>query len=200
MPNHRGRYPRPYLEIEYERQALTQEDVCCRYVPVVVRLCNVPEGVMLTVLFERVRKKDQDGRDLNDYEVHPHDIWKQRVRKDFPGYHEYHLQLLARPHREETGLIHIKIESPSYSLLTEACYRLDSREAEPVCSDMHDGSFRGVRLVPFLRTPEARDALLGQYPASAPREGHPDPQLAALGTAQAPADASSLRNWWLVEH
>lgn len=202
MPNgnRRGPYPRPYLEIEYDRRALTQENACCRYVPVVVRLCNVPDGVMLHMLFARVRKKDEGGSYLDDYEVNPHEIWKQQVRKDFPGYHEYHLHLLARPHSEETGSIHVKIESSSYSLLTEAIYRFDSRESEPVCSNMHERSFRGVRLVPFLRTPEARDALLGQYPVSMPSEDDPLPQLAVPVATQTPVDAISLKNWWLVKH
>lgn len=199
MPNHRGRYLRPFLEIEYDRQALTRENTCCRYVPVVVRLCNLPEGVHLHVLFERVRKKSEGGEDLDDYEVHPKALWNLRVQKDFPGYHEYHIQLLARPHHEETGSIYIKLESQSYSLLTEARYRLDSRETAPVCSDMHNGSFRGVRLIPFLRNDEVRDALLGQYAVSEPREGETVAQSTAVASS-APVDPTSLRNWWLVKH
>lgn len=200
MPNRHGRYLRPYLEIEYDEDALTQENACCRYVPVVVRLCNVPEGVRQSVLFERVRKRDQNGSPLDDYEIHPYEPWKMRAHKDFPGYHEYQLQLLARPHHEETGSIHIKIESQHGTLLSEVIYRFDSRQRTPVCTASHDGSFRGCRFVPFVRTAESRDALQGQYPTCMPQAGSSAPEPLVPPIIQATTDPSSLRNWWLVKH
>jgi DNA sulfur modification protein DndC len=59
------RYNRPFLELEFDQQALTQPG-CCRFVQVVVRLCGVPikQNVMLTVSFDRVRKYDHHGTPL----------------------------------------------------------------------------------------------------------------------------------------
>ena len=166
MPH--GRYRRPYLEIEYDQEAFLREDVCCRYVPVVVRLCSVPEDARLSVLFERVRSQDQDGTYLDAYQVRPHDLWKLRKNMGIAGYHEYHLHLLARANSEETGLIHITITSAAGTLLSEVIYRFDCCYQKPSESRLHPNSFQDIRLLPFVRTLEARDALRGQYPASPP--------------------------------
>ncbi len=196
MPTRHGPYPRPFLEIEFDRQALTQGG-CCRYVPVILRICSVPERVMLTISFERVRKQDQDGTYLDDYDVRslrPHLL---RASKDFSGYYEYAFQMLARPHAEETGTIHLKIESQSYSLLSETTYRFDSREQEPVRANFHDGSFRGVRLLPFLRAAQERDALRGQYPAFVRTGDESSSPPLVPSTRQSTEDTSSLRMYWM---
>src|SRR6266700_7427621 len=88
------RYDRPLLEIEFDQQALTTPG-CCRYVPVVVRLCGIPfqQHVMLTVMFERTQKK-VDGVPLDDYDVHPSSLFL--VHKGIPGYEEFVVELLAR--------------------------------------------------------------------------------------------------------
>lgn len=159
------RYDRPSLEIEFDQQALTASG-CCRYVPVVVRLCGIAilQHVMLTVMFERTQKKE-DGVPLDDYDVHPSSMFL--VHKNIPGYNEYVAVLLARPHHEETGTIRIKMESQAYNVLSEAVFRLDSRVPEPVASTLQKGSFTSLRLLPRIRTNEERDALDGQYPPSA---------------------------------
>lgn len=159
------RYERPALEIEFDQQALTAPG-CCRYVPVVVRLCGVPvqRNVILTVMFERAQKK-REGVPLDDYDVHPSSLFL--VHKGIPGYDEYVAVLLARPHSEETGTIRIKMESSSYNVLSEAVFRLDSRLTEPVASTLQKGSFKALRLLPRIRTDEERDALHGQYPPTA---------------------------------
>src|SRR6266571_6283946 len=159
------RYERPSLEIEFDQQALTASG-CCRFVPVVVRLCGVPvqQHVMLTVMFERTRKK-KDGVPLDDYDVHPSSLFL--VHKGIPGYEEFVVELLARAHSEETGTIRIKMESSSYNVLSEAVFRLDSRQPEPVATTLQKGSFKAMRLLPRIRTNEERDALHGHYPPSA---------------------------------
>jgi hypothetical protein len=162
-----GRYPRPSIEIEYDRAVLVGEG-CCRFVPIVLRLCGIPseQHVMLTVTFERVRKPAQDGTILDDYDVHPSIGRTMPRRREFPGYYEYAVELVARAHEEETGTIRIKMESSKYTLLSEAVYVLDSRHDAPVEHMCHKGSFKAVRMVPFVRSEEERDALQGQFPAS----------------------------------
>lgn len=156
------RYNRPFLELEFDQQALTQPG-CCRFVQVVVRLCGVPakQNVMLTVSFDRVRKYDHHGTPLDDYEQHP--THTPFARKNFPNYEEYATELLARAHEQETETIRISMTSQSSSLLSQAEYRLDSREAKPIQRECK--GFRGVRLLSHIRAPQDRDALQGQYPA-----------------------------------
>ena len=86
MPTKVIRYDRPSLEIEFDQQALTAPG-CCRFVPVVVRLCGIPthQHAILTVMFERTRKHEKDGTALDDYEVHPASSFL--VHKGIPGYH-----------------------------------------------------------------------------------------------------------------
>ncbi len=160
------RYERPSLEFEFDQQALTAQG-CCRFVPVVVRLCGIPvqQHVMLTVSFERVRKQAKNGIDYDDdYEVHPASYFLAHT--DIPGYREYKVDLLARPHHVETGTVRIKMESQAYNVLSEAVFCLDSRQAEPVALTLLKGSFKAMRLLPCIRSTEERDALSGQYPAS----------------------------------
>jgi hypothetical protein len=167
-----NRYERPSLEIEFNQEALRAPG-CCRFVPVVVRLCAVPvqQHVMLTVMFERTRKKKGGGPLDDDYEVHPASYFL--VHHDIPGYHEYVVELLARAHSEETGTIRIKMESQAYNVLSEAVFCLDSRQAEPVASTLQKGSFKAMSLLPRIRTAEERAALGGQYPPSADTPGMP---------------------------
>ena len=157
------RYSRPFLELEFDQQALMQPG-CCRFVQVVVRLCGVPtvQSVMLTVSFDRVRKHDQNGMLLDDYELHP--LQTARMRKDFPNYEEYAAELLARAHDQETGTIRISMVSHSGSLLSQAEYRLDSRDTRPIVQRESKG-FRSIRFLSHIRTSQERDALQGQYPA-----------------------------------
>jgi hypothetical protein len=169
MPTPTGRYARPSIEIEFFQDNLAKE-CCCRFVPIVLRLCGVPaeQSVMLTVSFERTRKYAADGTALDDYDVHPgvHDTMQMRRKKQFPGYHEYAVDLLARAHREETGTIRIKMESWAHSVLSEAVYVLDSRHDSPVEFSCQKGSFQAVRMVPYVRSEEERDSLKGQFPAA----------------------------------
>ncbi len=164
-PSKTIRYGRPSLEIEFDQAALTAPG-CCRYVPVVVRLCGIPyhQNVMVTVMFERTRKK-KDGVPLDDYDLHPSSQFLNH--KGIQGYHEYEVELLARPHGEETGTIRIKMESQAYNVLSEAVFRLDSRLPDPVASTLQKGSLTALRLLPRIRTNEERDALGGQYLPSA---------------------------------
>lgn len=194
MPH--GRYRRPYLEIEYDQESFLRENVCCRYVPVVVRLCSVAEDARLSVLFERVRRQDQDGTYLDAYQVRPHELWKLRKNTDIAGYHEYHLHLLARANSEETGLIHITITSAAGTLLSEVAYRFDCCCQEPCSSKLHPNSFQGIRLLPFVRTPEARDALHGQYPASPPLSPGVPAQVSSPDQQQ--EISSPLKNYWMT--
>jgi hypothetical protein len=159
------RYERPQIEIEYNREAMVKKG-CCRFIPVVLRLCGVPHSqhVMLTVMFERARKRDREGTLLDDYEVHPSSNFLRQ--KGIPGYYEYAVELLARPHDEETGTVRIKMESQAYNVLSEAVYVLDCRQDAPVQRSCLKGSFRAIRMVPFIRSVEERDALHGQFPAS----------------------------------
>ena len=159
------RYTRPSVEIEFDQEALTTPG-CCRYVPVVVRICEIPvqQHVMLTVMFERTRKK-KDGVPQDDYDLHPSSLFLEH--KGIPGYQEYILELLARGHHEETGTIRIKMESPSYNVLSEAVFRLDSRQTEPIPSTLEKGSFKALRFLSRIRTAEERDALCGLFPSSA---------------------------------
>jgi hypothetical protein len=160
------RYDRPSLEIEYDRRALTAPG-CCRFVPVVVRLCGIPfhQHVMLTVMFERARKPASKSTSHDDYDVHPTSLF--RVAKGIPSYEEYALDLLARGHSAETGTIRITVESPAYNVLSQAVFCLDSRQAEPVAVTLQKGSFKALRFLPRIRSADERDALAGQYPPSA---------------------------------
>lgn len=162
------RYSRPCLELEFDQQALMQPG-CCRFVPVVLRLCGIPtaQKVMLTVSFDRVRKHDQQGMPLDDYELHP--LRTPFVRKDFPGYQEYAAQLLARGHDQETGTIRIAMVSQSGSMLSQAEYRLDSRQTKPVQRECK--GFLSTRLLTHIRSQEERDALRGQYPSAVTSKG-----------------------------
>lgn len=174
------RYDRPSLEIEFNQPALTASG-CCRYVPVVVRLCGIPvqQHVMLTVMFERTRKT-KEGIPLDDYEVHPVSYFL--VHKGIPGYEQFEVELLARGHREETGTIRIKMESQAYNTLSEAVFCLDSRQVEPVATTLLKGSFKALRLLPRIRSSEERDALAGQYPPSA--DTREMPQVERVGSGQ----------------
>lgn len=165
------RYDRPGLELEFDQAALTQPG-CCRYVPIVLRLGGVPvqQHVILTVSFERVRKLAAGGEPLNDYEAHP--AYTTSVRKDFPGYREYALELVARAHDQETGTIRIAMTSQSGSILSQAVFRLDSRQIEPVQVECKGFAHVGIR--PSLRSSTERDALQGRVPGS-------------VATAEAPA-------------
>ncbi len=162
------RYGRPCLELEFDQQALVQPG-CCRFVPVVLRLCGIPtaQKVMLTVSFDRVRKQDQQGKPLDDYELHP--LKTPFVHKGFPNYEEYAAELLARGHDQETGTIRIAMTSQSGSILSQAEYRLDSRQTKPVQRECK--GFLSTRLLTHLRSQEERDALRGQYPAAVTGKG-----------------------------
>lgn len=153
------RYDRPFLELEYDGEAYRQQG-CCRYVPIVLRLCGVPkqQGVRLSVSFERVRKVSTQGEPLDDYEVHPRSV--PAVRTTFPNYHEYALALRARAHHEETGTIRISMTSQAGHPISEATIVFDCGAAEPV-QNVCKG-FSRVRLLPSIRTPEERDALGGR--------------------------------------
>lgn len=157
------RYERPSLEIEFNQAALNAPG-CCRLVPVVVRLCGIPfhQHVMVTVMFERARKQRPGGTSHDDYDVHPMSLF--RVEKGIQDYEEYAVDLLARAHDEETGIIRITMESPAFNTLSQAVFYLDSRQPEPVAATLLKGSFKAMRFLPRVRSAAERDALAGQYP------------------------------------
>lgn len=160
------RYDRPSLEIEYDQEALKQPG-CCRLVPVVLRLCGIPvqQHVMTTVMFERTHRQASNTTAHDDYDVHPRSLF--RVEKGIVGYEEYAVDLLARAHGEETGVIRVTMESPAFNTLSQAVFYLDSRLPEPVAATLLKGSFKAMRFLPRIRSAEERDALAGQYPPSA---------------------------------
>lgn len=170
------RYDRPHLELEYDQRALVQEG-CCRFVPIVLRLCGVPvqQHVILTVGFERVRKLGGGGKPLDDYDARP--LYVSPVRKGFSNYFEYALELLARAHNEETGTIRIAMTSQAGGTLSQAIFRLDSRFAEPVQAECK--GFAGVRILPSLRPAEERDALQGRFSAATSAAALPEPEKKA---------------------
>ncbi len=157
-------YNRPYLELEYSHEAFVSSG-CCRYVPIVLRLCGVPkhQNIILNVSFERMRKRSKDGQPLDEYEVDATRL--APLRTDFPNYCEYALELLARGHARETGTIRVSITSRAAHLITEVVIVFDCRAAEPVwkvCKGL-----KGYRLRRALRTAQERNALLGQFAGQA---------------------------------
>jgi hypothetical protein len=159
------RYERPSIELEFDQAALTREG-CCRFVPVVLRICGVPENTMLTVRFERVRNLAAGDGHAEDYDVHPSaENFRVRTSGNPQGYSEYAGAFLARSHEMETGTIHVKLETSSFNVLAEAIFRLDSRKEQPVLT-LPKGRLKAIRFLSQLRSQEERNALLGQYPAS----------------------------------
>lgn len=163
-------YPRPKIEIEYDPQALLAPG-CCRFVPVVIRLCELPEAQLFeTIHFERTRiRQPGSGPGDEEYEVNPRRPWEFRYTggQQYARYRELHVDFLARSHPEETGLFLLKLESPAFTLITEVTFLFQAGRAEPVVR----GQARGVkayRFLPRLRSQEERDALAGAYP------DHPD--------------------------
>ena len=149
--------------MEFDQTALTKEG-CCRFVPVVLRICGIPENTLLTVVLERVRKPGEGHGQTSSYEPHPYsEGFLVRSASQFPGYREYAGFFLARAHDKETGTIIIRLESSHSNVLTEATFRLDSRERQPVLS-MQKGRLKAIRFLPQLRTAEERAALAGRYP------------------------------------
>ncbi len=188
MPTKVIRYDRPSLEIEFDQQALTAPG-CCRFVPVVVRLCGIQEHqhAIFTVMFERTREKDETA--LDDYEVHPSSFFL--VHTGVPGYRQYQVELLARGHSKETGQIRIKMESQASNVLSEAIFCLDARQAQPVASTLLKGSFKALRLLPRIRSDGERDALGGQYPSSADTRELP-PRVPGASPEEGSAAISTL--------
>ena len=157
-------YPRPKIEIEFNQEALLAPG-CCRFVPVVIRLCELPEAQLFETLhFERTRVQQQDSGPDEGYEVDPMRPWDFRyVGKQFARYREFHVEFLVRGHPKETGLFSLKLESQAYTLLTEVTFVFQAGCAEPWVR----GQARGVkayRFLPRLRSQEERDALAGTYP------------------------------------
>jgi len=162
---HVTRYERPSVELEFDQASLTREG-CCRFVPVVLRICGVADNTMLTVMFERVRPLEESNQHTDDYEVHPdYGMLRVSVPGAVKGYSEYQGAFLARAHAKETGTVHIKLESGAFNVLTEATIRLDCRREKPVLT-LVKGKLKDIRFLPQLRSQEERDALHGHYPSS----------------------------------
>jgi hypothetical protein len=158
------RYERPSVEVEFDQEALTRTG-CCRFVPVVLRICGTSENTMLTVTFERVRPLEVEGEHSEEYDVYPSaEDFRVCTPGNPRGYREYAGAFLARAHETETGTLHIKLESSS-SVLTEAFFRLDSRQAKPLFT-LAKGRFKAIRFLPQLRSQEERNALSGLFLAS----------------------------------
>lgn len=157
-------YPHPCIEIEFDQQALLAPG-CCRFVPVVIRLCELPEAhIVETIHFERTRTQQPDGSPGEDYETNPMQPWNFRsLGKKFPRYHEFHVEYLARDHPKETGLFSLKLESQAYTVLTEVTFVFQASRAEPWVRGQPKG-VKAYRFLPCLRSQEERDDLAGAYP------------------------------------
>jgi hypothetical protein len=157
-------YPRPKIEIEFNQEALLATG-CCRFVPVVIRLCELPEAhTFETIHFERTRAQQPDGGPGEGYDVNPMRPWSFRyVGKKFPRYHEFQIEFLVRTHPEETGLFSLKLESQASTLITEVTFVFQADRAEPWVRGQAKG-VKGCRFLPFLRSQEERDTLAGAYP------------------------------------
>lgn len=153
------RYERPRLEVEYDQAALTTPG-CCRFVPVVLRVCGVPlhKQVRLEVTVERMRVV-KDGVALDDYTERPTML---RLTQRFQEYVEGKLELLARGHGRETGTIGITMSSPSGTLLSHVVLRFDSRQSKPIVEDAL--GFTSLTFVPSLRSDAERESLHGYLP------------------------------------
>ena len=166
MPQTHHRYARPCLEIEYDRTAITGIS-CCGFVPVVFRVCGIDPQARLSISFQRVRKLQADDMDPRAYEVQA-SPGLYRIQPPFSrnDYREYHAAFLARAHSQETGTIQLQMVSAAGSLLVDVAFRFDPRQDRPRLT-IAKGQLQALRFLPALRSPEARDALKGQYPASA---------------------------------
>ncbi len=160
----RSIYARPTIEIEFDQQALLAPG-CCRFVPVVIRLCDLPEAhVIETIHFERTATNPACSP-AGDYESHPQQPWNFRYTgRSFPRYHEFQVTFLARAHPKETGLFALKIESAAYTVLTEVTFVLQAGRSEPWIRGVAKG-VRDYRFLPRLRSQEDRDALAGVFPS-----------------------------------
>lgn len=157
-------YPRPKIEVEFDREAL-QAPGCCRFVSVVIRLCELPEKYTFeTIHFERTRVQQPDDSSGEEYEVDPMRPWDFRYTgKKFARYHEFHVQFLVRDHPKETGLFSYKLESQAFTLLTEVTFVFQAGRAEPWVRGQAKG-VKDYRFLPRMRSQEERDALAGAYP------------------------------------
>jgi hypothetical protein len=158
-------YPRPALEIEYDAQALSGAVQCCRFVPVVVRVCGLPpeeRHARLEVYLQRFQITP-DNEHADAYE------WRQRharpAQKTYPNYAEYQFALLARPHSEETGILQVEMFSAATSRLSYAKFIFDSREAAPIIETCEGFSPKQPRLISRIRSQEERDLLRGRIQA-----------------------------------
>lgn len=166
------RYKRPRLEVEYDQAALTAPG-CCRFVPVVLRVCGVPlhKQVRLDVTVERLRVV-KDGVPQDDYTERPTML---RLKQRFQEYVEGKLEVLARAHASETGTICITMSSPSETILSHVVLRFESCQSKPVVEDQL--GFTSITFVPGIRSDTERLHLHGHLP---------------FPTAQPPSRSSTL--------
>lgn len=174
-------YPRPFLEIEFDRELLTDSSKGDRFVPVVLRFCGLPEKerhAQLTVTAERLFWDASNVR--TNKKNDPYDHRTQYVIPyrgiEFPRYQEYHLKILARPHSHETGTIHVEMfgaRGMNSSPLARACFVFDSRYNEPVVENFESFPTHGLRFLPTIRNQEERNAFNGRFPGmlALPAEG-----------------------------
>lgn len=162
MSHKHHRYARPCVEIEYDQDALTSIS-CCGFVPVVLRVCGIDPEARLSVLFQRVRKQGVDQTEPYAYEVSPRSgLYSTQSTRE---YREYQATFFARAHPQETGTIHIQLESAVGSLLVDVSFRFDPRQDRPLLT-VAKGHLQALRFLPTVRSAEAREALHGQYPLS----------------------------------
>lgn len=165
------RYGRPWMQIEFAQEALNQQG-CCRFVQVVVRLGNIPPEPSLSLTTWREsrqtaptynyrRPQQEEAAESDGYDPHP----KYRSASNgaggpFPHYYEASFLLLARAHGEETGVIQIEMTSSAGSQLSLAQFHLDTRQPRPVSRGEAKG-FTSIDLIPSILSQEERAALRG---------------------------------------
>lgn len=164
MSQNHHRYTRLCLEIEYDQAALASIS-CCGFIPVVFRVCGVDAHARLSISFQRVRPLQPDDTNPQAYEVHPSSgLYLAQLPFSRNDYREYHAAFFARAHPQETGTIHLQMESAAGTLLVDVSFRFDPHQDRSILTVVK-GQLQTLRFLPALRSAETRDALNGRYPA-----------------------------------
>jgi hypothetical protein len=164
------RYGRPWLQIEFNQEALVNQQGCCRLVEVVVRLGNIPPEPALSLTTWREsrqtaptnlpRAAQQEGAH-DDYNPHPaYRPVPKGAAGPFLHYYEAAFLLLARAHSEETGVLQVEMTSSAGGQLSHVVFHLDTRQPQPVMREQAKG-FTSLDLIPRILGAEERDALCG---------------------------------------
>lgn len=164
------RYGRPWMQIEFDQETLVNQQGCCRFVQVVVRLGNIPPEPSLSLTTWRESRqtaptynyrRSQGEAESDSYDPHP----KYRSASNgaggpYPHYYEASFLLLARAHCEETGVIQVEMTSPAGGQLSLAQLHLDTRQPQPVSRGEAKG-FTSIDLIPSILSQEERAVLKG---------------------------------------